>query len=562
MAAALEMLQRARAALKPEAARDEPHESTLQLVLDALSVIAQSGDAAQFREAEQLLNDELDVSGLHAQVIQPLLVARATAAARGERWIAACCGRRLAWSYECSGDSVAALEACEEARQEFAALGDREGLARCLNNQSVVWIRRGDPDEALRSLHEAQALVDELGIAIERARVRINLGYAYQLLGQFKAGRRYLEEAYAIAAPLHGTYRAAALLNLTRLEMAEGNAEQASVTLLQADAVIKEGNQFGYIESLLLRGMIASSRGQYQAAIAHLCKGIELAEPAHALLEQKELWEALSQAHAGAGDYQAAFEALSIVSRLDARLRRERAMLQAATLAERRVAQKALSDAEKALASEQALRETLARLEVAKRDLERAAIENSALLAELDRQSREDPLTGLMNRRALDAELSRECMRAARHGRPLALALLDIDDFKRINDSFSHASGDAVLVAVARCLDATRRGSDMVARLGGEEMVVVFPETSLQDAHRACELIRASLAGFDWAGLGLGAGSKVSASIGLTVYQENDTPHTLLHRADQAMYVAKREGKNRVHVDEDGRSSGQRCRHE
>lgn len=144
----------------------------------------------------------------------------------------------------------------------------------------------------------------------------------------------------------------------------------------------------------------------------------------------------------------------------------------------------------------------------------------------------------------------------------MALALLDIDDFKRINDTFSHATGDAVLVAVARCLDATRRGSDMVARLGGEELVVVFPETSLQDAHRACELIRASLAAFDWAGLGLGAGSRVSASIGLTVYQENDTPHSLLHRADQAMYVAKHGGKDRVHVDQGGRKTGQRCSHE
>lgn len=562
MAAALEMLQRAREALKRDGVRDEQRESTLQLILDAMSAIAQSGDATQFREAEQLLNDELDVSGRHAQVIQPLLVARATAAARGERWIAACCGRRLAWSYECSGDSVAALEACEEARHEFAALGDREGLARCLNNQSVVWIRRGDPDESLRNLHEAQALVDELGIPMERARVRINLGYAYQLLGKLKDGRKYLEEAYAIAGSLHGSYRAAALLNLTRLELAEGNPDQASVTLQQADSVIKEGNQIGYIEALLLHGMIASGRGQYQEAIAHLNKGIEHAESSHALLEQKELWEALSQAHAGAGDYKAAFEALSAVSRLDASLRRERAMLQAATLSERRAAQKALSEAEKALASEQALRETLTRLEMAKRDLERAAIENSALMAELDRQSREDPLTGLMNRRALDAELSRECMRAARHGRPLALALLDIDDFKRINDTFSHAVGDAVLVAVARCLDATRRSSDMVARLGGEELVVVFPETCLQDAHRACELIRASLAAFDWAGLGLGAGSQVSASIGLTVYQEDDTPHTLLHRADRAMYKAKHAGKNRVHVEKDERSNGQRCSHE
>lgn len=557
MLAALNALGHARDALARHGTRTDQNESALKPILEAIAVISQIGDATQFREAEQLLNDELDVSGQHALAINPLLVAKATASARGERWIAACCARRLAWCYECSGDTVAALEACEEARQAFEALGDREGVARCLNNQGVVWIRRGDLEEGLRNLREAQVIVDELGIPVERTRVRVNLGYVHQLLHQFDAGRQYLEEACAIAATRYSAYRTAALLNLTRLELAQGNVEQASATLQRVDGELVTGNQFGQIEALLLHGLIASGRGEYASAIAHFGQGIAKAQAAHALREQKELVEALSQAHAGAGDYRAAFDALGAAAKLEVILRRERAMLQVATLNERRAAQKALMEAEQALAAEHALRETLADLEQVKQDLERAAAKNSVLLAELHRQSREDPLTGLLNRRALDAELSRECMRAARHGRPLALALLDIDDFKRINDAFSHATGDGVLVAVARCLDVARRGSDMVARLGGEEMVVVFPETTAEEAQRACELVRASLAAYDWASLGIGPDNKITASIGLATYQENDSPHALLHRADQAMYVAKRDGKDRVFVDDGGQSGAQ-----
>ena len=557
MHAALNALGRARNALARQGTRTDRGESALKPILEAISVVAQIGDATQFREAEQLLNDELDLSGRHALVINPLLVAKATASARGERWIAACCARRLAWCYECSGDTVAALEACEEARQAFTALGDREGVARCLNNQGVVWIRRGDLEEGLRNLREARAIVDELGIPVERARVRVNLGYVYQLLSRFDAGRQELDEACAIAAIQYSAYRTAALLNLTRLELAQGHIEQASATLQRVNAELVTGNQFGEIEALLLHGLIASGRGEYAAAIGYFGQGIAKAQVAHALREQKELVEALSQAHASAGEYRAAFDAVGAAARLEVTLRRERAMLQVATLNERRAAQKALREAEQALAAEHALRETLADLEHVKQDLERAAAKNSVLLAVLNRQSREDSLTGLLNRRALDAELSRECMRAARHGRPLALALLDVDDFKRINDEFSHATGDDVLVAVARCLDVARRGSDLVARLGGEEMVVVFPETTAEEAQRACELMRASLAAFDWSTLGLGLHNKITASIGLATYQENDSPRALLHRADQAMYAAKRGGKDRVFVDDGGHSGSQ-----
>jgi diguanylate cyclase (GGDEF)-like protein len=521
-------------------------ESSLPTILDALIVIALEGNAEQFREVESLLDIELFVSGRHSEAIAPVLTAKAFASERGERWIVATCARRLAWSYDFSGDDVAAIESLDEAAQEFEALKDRAAVARCLNSKGVLWTRRGDREESLRVLREALVLVDALGDMTERIRVRSNLGHSYQLLHLFAEGRQVLEEANTIGFELNSPIRAVALLNLTRLELTAGNIEQATVTLQRIEPELTQDNPLLSVEVLLLRGLIAATRADFTASVEHFQAALALTQSLQAFREQLEIWHALSQTHASAGNYQAAYQAMDQANKLDASLRRERTLLQVATVSARRTAEKAQRETEMALARESDIRETLTHLEQAKCELELAAEKNYLLVAELERQTREDPLTGLMNRRALSAELSRELVRTARYERPLAVALLDIDNFKSINDQFSHATGDAVLVAVARALMASRRVSDLVARLGGEEMVIVFPETGPEEALQACEAMRSQLAAVDWAEFGLDR--TVTASIGLTSYRKGDTEESLLHRADQAMYAAKRSGKDRVTV--------------
>ena len=318
----------------------------------------------------------------------------------------------------------------------------------------------------------------------------------------------------------------------------------ATRTLDRAHELIGSGNHLGRIEGCLVRGQIAAHEGRYADAFRFFDGGIEMAAASGALREEKELWEAMSAAQAAASDFQKAYEATRRGLALDDRLRRERALLQAATTVERRAAEQAQREAEIARANELALRETLTRLERTQLDLERAHTEKDTLLAELHRQTREDPLTRLLNRRALDTELERECTRAERYGRPLTLALLDIDNFKQINDSYSHAVGDAVLVAVAQCLRDARRQSDVMARLGGEELVMLFPETTAAQAMAVCEALRAQLDAVDWVEMGMQR--KVTASFGVSVFRAGDDAATLLARADAAMYTAKRSGKDRV----------------
>ena len=119
--------------------------------------------------------------------------------------------------------------------------------------------------------------------------------------------------------------------------------------------------------------------------------------------------------------------------------------------------------------------------------------------------------------------------RAERYGRPLALALLDIDNFEHINDTRSHAVGDAVLVAVAQCLRDARRQSDVVARLGGEEMVMLFPETTAEQAMAAWEALRPQMSAVNWTEIG--PPGNVTTNFGVSTFRTNDDAASLLARA-------------------------------
>ncbi|MCC8536434.1 diguanylate cyclase domain-containing protein [Xanthomonas axonopodis pv. poinsettiicola] len=161
-----------------------------------------------------------------------------------------------------------------------------------------------------------------------------------------------------------------------------------------------------------------------------------------------------------------------------------------------------------------------------------------------ERQAHEDALTGLPNRRHFDEALARDLSRARRSGRPLVLAILDIDHFKRINDRYSHASGDAVLHEVGALLTAAARASDLPARLGGEEFALLLADTTLADAHALCLRIRTLFhARNDWGGV---QGLQVTFSAGIAELRDEDTGSSLMQRADHALYEAKSAGRDRI----------------
>jgi diguanylate cyclase (GGDEF)-like protein len=164
-------------------------------------------------------------------------------------------------------------------------------------------------------------------------------------------------------------------------------------------------------------------------------------------------------------------------------------------------------------------------------------------------QAATDGLTGLANRRSFDDELALEWRRADRIGDSLALVLVDLDNFKEINDERGHQAGDAVLRRVAAILDSGARQVDLAARYGGEEFAVLAPETDLLGATKLAERLRAAL---EAASIELPNGDEltVTGSFGVAVKGQLERPEQLVAAADEALYDAKRAGKNQVVADD------------
>jgi diguanylate cyclase (GGDEF)-like protein len=179
------------------------------------------------------------------------------------------------------------------------------------------------------------------------------------------------------------------------------------------------------------------------------------------------------------------------------------------------------------------------------RSVRRATAAELALRDELRRRAMTDELTGLANRREFMASLERAISAARRNRRPLALAIVDIDHFKRVNDTYGHPAGDAVIRKIATEAVDIMRGQDTVGRLGGEEFAVVLPDCSAEDAMAACERLRLEVRESD---LQIETGEQifVTLSTGIAVFESGDTPEAMIARADRALYAAKNGGRDRV----------------
>lgn len=368
-----------------------------------------------------------------------------------------------------------------------------------LNNLSAVligafYLLRGgdaDPQEAREALqragaHAAEALplAIELGDPVYRVFVEGNLGEVLLHLGELDEAAQRLQRSLREA--LQGGYDAQAWR--IRCSMGELLIEQGR--LAEAKAAL---------ETLLHDMRDADVRAtlvRLRHALYRACRELGLAGEALVHLEQHQLLErrrATAQLKA---------QSQHFVTRVEA----EQSRLQA----ER------------------------ARLEAQQQRLRAAEFEAHAL---------RDPLTGLPNRRLFEQALPAVLAEAQARAAPLALALLDLDHFKHVNDRFGHGVGDRVLIALAQMLRENTRASDVLARIGGEEFLVVLPDTEPERAREVCERLCQRVAAHPWDGVAPGLGATLS--IGLA-HAPGYALDELFERADAALYRAKQRGRNRV----------------
>jgi diguanylate cyclase (GGDEF)-like protein len=183
----------------------------------------------------------------------------------------------------------------------------------------------------------------------------------------------------------------------------------------------------------------------------------------------------------------------------------------------------------------------------AKENAERLTVELRVANARLQELAFRDGLTGLYNHRYFQEAVDKEMARAERSGRPVTLIMVDLDNFKTINDTYGHQRGDIVLQAVSRQIEQISRKTDVVARYGGEEFMVILPETSRTFALRKAEEYRSVVENMEV--LADGIMIRITISVGVVTYdptQDTNNRDKLIRLADSALYKSKQSGRNRV----------------
>jgi len=172
------------------------------------------------------------------------------------------------------------------------------------------------------------------------------------------------------------------------------------------------------------------------------------------------------------------------------------------------------------------------------------AVNHARLFKAMQQQALTDALTGCVNRRSFEMQLERDLQLAMRNRQPISLIMLDIDYFKRVNDTFGHIAGDVALRTIADVLRRELRGIDTAARYGGEEFSIILPQANAEGALIVADRLRACVEATDIAGVG-----KLTASFGVATFPVHATNRAeLIALADGALYDAKRTGRNRVSV--------------
>lgn len=492
--------------------RGESHQA-LRRASEATALSAQLGDAALSAQGLCALGYVYAQFLMGREALETTLAALRAARQARHRGLEAWALNRLGVAYSSLGHAEQACHYTAQALEIAQSRRERELHFSCLNNLAYYWLqlqaeaqRDGQPERARRALEKAHARAEE----------------ALQL-GRAEGGSFYI---------------AIALSNLVEARLADGSAAGVQPLIDEFETLSSE---HGYAELLcqaqVQRALIQAGHGETDAAVRALNILLERASTGPKL--RRQLCRSLYEVHKARQEHALALYHLEQLNELERQVARDTMALQTEAMLIRQQFQQAQTRAEHALQDARLARERAQQLEQ-----EQARLREQA--AEWGRIAHEDALTGLHNRRHAEFALPLLLERARKEGGAIALALLDIDHFKHVNDSLGHGMGDQVLQQVAQLLRRQLRGADLLARVGGEEFMLVFVAVTPPQAQDICERLRLAIAGHDWARLATGL--RVTVSLGLCAGEPPPRPQALVEGADQALYAAKRAGRNRVEL--------------
>jgi diguanylate cyclase (GGDEF)-like protein len=444
------------------------------------------------------------------QALEALDLARQLDDKRREAWALL----RVGNAYFALGDPVQARETTQQAREIAQTKGWVDLEFACLNNQAYFTVeegeqlaREGDVDRLPLVQAMAQTLAQDAVMLAQRER-----------------------QPY---------WQALALSNLVEALLQGGDCGRAEPLLLAEMELAERG---GYatiaLEARFQNAQLAAARGQLDEALALADGLLHDRHPAKAQRLERRTLNLLYQACKMRGQSDAALHHLERLLDAERRAMRQGQALQTQALLIRQEVQSAMARAAHAQADALAAHERAQRLEQEQQRLQER-------LVRTERAALEDWLTRLANRRRAEDALPLLLQRT--HSEPMALALLDIDHFKRVNDRFGHGVGDRVLREFADLLRQQVRGADLLARWGGEEFVLVLVGPGARQAMNILERLRLAVENHAWGSLA--EGLTLTTSIGFTLQPLGLHPPAwpvVMQRADQALYRAKAGGRNQV----------------
>lgn len=462
----------------------------------------------------------------------------------------------MAISYSEIGLQEEALKQATAAFELARLHGDRLWMSWSLNRIGTCYERLGDPAQGerflLQALNEAQALQNQdttLTALNNLMATTVGAHYLHRRCEEAEAARAalerarvYGEEALALARQTGDTYRQAVTAGNLGEVLGLSGQPDAAFALLDNTLAIARAQGYRAVELRTLHscGEVWSRSGEHERAVQVLEMALgELQQHDHEATRVR-VYSALYRSYKALGRFREALEQCENYHALELKRAASQHQAQARLMVNRIEVEEALLQGERARLDAERQRLKADTLEAEKRQLEASA-------RELHRHALEDQLTGLANRRRVDHELPQLFGRARELGRPLSLAVADLDNFKAINDNHGHLVGDEVLRVAAEIFRASTRSTDMLARFGGEEFLLLFVDTSLAVAHEVCERLRAAVQSYPWEQLA--PGLLVTISLGLCDATPDADAARMLARADGALYRAKRAGRNRVKVD-------------
>ena len=556
-----------------EAATDPGRDTSVRLraARDAVTRARQLGDVRSQAEAHHALGSVLLEREKLGEALEQFHAARRLFEAVDDPWGLSRAWRRIGDVNYRLGSYELAMEAYLAARDQLQRLDAPSREQRLAAGHLHVMVgnvfqRMGVQDQALAEFREAASIYGREEYDLGRAGVTLNIGNLLFDQRRYADALREYGSAREIAEKLgDDALLSMALTNLASTWTELGRYEEAADAIQRSEAICRKiGRTRGTLHNLVERGDLEQARGNPEAALQAYREALSLAgeiSDSHTMAELHgnlaTVLETLGR-HREANAHLRAREELqkelldatklSNISRLrvayEANAREREIELLRAKESSQRMANRFLRVA---LLLAVVLVLGLALLvRVRTRAAQEVARKNRELeeaYRQVERLSRTDDLTGLANRRDAVERLEREIRESTRSNRPFVLALADVDDFKLINDRHGHETGDRVLMALAQQIGSVIRAQDYAARLGGDEILLLFPDTPASVGHALADRIRESVTGI---GPTLGTSSvSLTTSIGIVEGIGGDV-ESWLRLADRALYAAKARGKNQT----------------